>query len=1195
MSIWKSPIFYFGVILVAIIATALAAPFILDWNAYRDNLESYGRKLTGRDVAISGGIAVRLFPWPKLVLNDVSVANPRGTSSVPMLNASAVTMQLNLAGLFSGNLNIESIDIEHPTLNLTRQKDGSFNYVFVPDQSIRESKLMEHVKFEQINVHNGELYFRDDVHGFQFDFEEINTSLSALDIVGPWRLHGSAKHGTMPLDVNFTSSEYKVGEAFKFLLHLEPLDGSLPALVLDSALKDGMLKGKARLEPVVTADGRQSLEGSFKPLKLQSEFEANYDHIALEKIQITPADTKDSGTLIEGSASAIFDGGVKAIVKLNSPRLDLDSLAGSQSLRVWRAGGVMALLNDVMKNFPEKLDLTAGLDVDALSAAGQTLENLRLKASAEQNAIRINDFTANLPGRSRMKFGGIVFPGEVSADLGGDLAFESNDTRQFVTWLWPEGKEQIAKIWTGSRGRSKAQTKVDWSGKRFAFQNLDYELDGEAGKAELSVQLGNLAAVDLKLDAKSLDLDNFMSGGLGGLVRDTSVLPFLQSDAGFEKRLTLNAGSIRSNGVEAQNVTIDFNSSVSGFEVKHFDIGSVEGASLKGKGLILQGPDGPSGEVSSNLTAANPRGFLRLIGAFPKGLDPSWAKDLGQTDMKAVLTVKPGIQEPLLNYDLAGQSGPLQFSLNGAAKDLSKGGDASLEVAGEISAGQSAPLAQLFGFTVLEPVGVPGKIEVTARGNAETGFQSVLSAELFHAKLVFDGLYKASSGFPELNGKLNVQADDGSEILRAMGVPLFAIQSEPVSINTIIAPKDGGLFLSVMTGKIANQNIFGQGEISKAGKISADLTLDELELRNILTTGFMAWQGRAAGLDESFATQKNVTGAEVWLHPTRLKTGFGQDLKEAVLGISVGAEGRQVTLAARDANGEQVGLDISVVPKKEIFTVSGKVHFPLELERLLKSRDGASIGTGEAIIDGDFSGEGRSPAAVLATVSAKAIYDLKHVKLSGVSPQNFFPKLAGLQSAAELQKALDELLQGPGMELTATTQPISVQDGVVRFAPLTNETAGAIMITAPTYNIANNDFELLVDMQGNSIKDLPTLRVSYAGLPDSLVKRSDATQLVSKLGFAFMARDLAELERVQKEQEKMVADEAAQQKLDEEKFAAFQAQRNELRLRQREQKVFAAQRIADAERFKIELARALKDGAASKAAEMEKLLRLVAP
>ena len=71
MKVWKSPVLYFGVLLVIVVIGLLAAPFIIDWNGYRADLEAYGKKLTGREVIVEGPVSARLFPWPRLTVENV--------------------------------------------------------------------------------------------------------------------------------------------------------------------------------------------------------------------------------------------------------------------------------------------------------------------------------------------------------------------------------------------------------------------------------------------------------------------------------------------------------------------------------------------------------------------------------------------------------------------------------------------------------------------------------------------------------------------------------------------------------------------------------------------------------------------------------------------------------------------------------------------------------------------------------------------------------------------------------------------------------------------------------------------------------------------------------------------------------------------------------------------------------------------
>lgn len=1192
MSIWKSPIFYFGIVLIAVLAAALLAPFVVNWNAYRGNLEAYGHKLTGRDVAIDGPISVRLFPWPRLVTENVSIANPKGFDGDPTLNSRSMNVELTLAGLFAGEIRVESITLDHPIVHLIRNGDGTGNWNFVPDKGLRDSKLLDQVKLEHITLVDGVVDVQDKVHGYRSQISAVNAVLSASVFEGPWQVQGTVKAGDVPFDFNFSSSVWQAEAPFKFGVKLTPQDGVLPALAFDGQVSNGEVSGKLHLQPVITEDGRQSLEGSIKPLQMQSEIKANFESVALDRIHIVPADVKDSGTLIEGTASLVLQNGVKAQVNLTAPRLDLDSLVGSQSLRVWRAGGAMAVLNSFIKEFPAKLDLKATLEVAALSAAGEVVENVKLNASAQQDAIRIQDFTANLPGRSRMKFDGIVFPGVEAAEMGGSLAFESNDTRQFVQWLWPEAKAQVLKIWTGNRGRMKAQSDVTWSGKRFGFQNLKYELDGEAGVAELAVRLGALPAVDLSLNAQSIDLDNYL---LPDVVRPSALsalVPLLQSENSFEKRLKFQSSKLHLNHVEAQNVAFEFASSVSGFEVKKFDVGSIEGAHVQGQGLVLVGPDGPSGDLKLSAKAENPRGLLRLVGlGATKGADAEWTQALGATDIAGSIAIKPAVDEPKVKFEVSGQSGALQISASGDMKDVAQGLGATFGLSTEVNSPSSAELVKLFGMNALVP-GDAGKIVVTALGSSAKGFNTAISANLFGAEINYDGSYKPENGLPKLEGKFSLAADNGNLLGQAMGLPLENALSGALKINSVLGAKGSGIGTSQLAAEIAGQQIAGEVKLDAGNKISADLAVPSLHLKNILALSFLNWSGKASVIEHSFVDQKSLlNSAEIWVRPAVLNTGLGEDLKDAVVGFAFDQNERSINVASRDANGEPFKLDVVLKPKGTSFALTASSHFAVDLENKFQLKSGEAIAKGVIIVDGRVSGEGRSPQAVIASLNGSGSYILRDAQLLRISPESFFTQLKLVKDAAMLQKAFDSLLQGPGMMLSAEKHDIGFSDGIVLVDPLIIVGVDADVKVSPGFDITTGDVLTDVTITPKLEAGLPAMRVTYSGQPNALEQRNDTSALSTKLGYAIVAKDLAELDRVQKEQAKLVAEEEAQRQRDEEKFAAYQSQRGELRLRQRELKIHAAQRLIDAALQKAEMDRILAAGATINRSEIAKFKR----
>ena len=1189
MSIWKSPIFYFGIVLVLAVFGALLAPFVINWNSYRDNLESWGHTLTGRQVAINGPISVRLFPWPRLVAEDVSIANPKEFSEQALMNAKRIDVQLPLAGLFSGEIQVEAIELEKPTLFITRNADGNGNWIF----QLGKSRLLEKVKLEQIRVNDGAVTVRDLAHGFDTTFQHVNAVLSATAFEGPWRMRGTAQNSNVPVDLTFASSAWKKDEPFKFSFKIAPTDGALPALVFDGTQSSDQLIGKVSLNPVVTDDGRQSLDTSFKPLQMQADINANFDEVKLEKIHIVPADSKDNGTLIEGNADVQLDRGIKVNVSLSSPRIDLDSLAGGQSLRVWRAGGVMALLNRVIAEFPEKLDLTAALDVASLSAAGETLENVKVKTSAQQGAVRIQNFTANLPGRSAMKFDGIAFPGVDAAELGGSLAMESNDLRAFISWLWPEGKASLAQYWTGARGRLKAQSDVTWSGKRFGFQNLKYELDGEAGSAELAVSLGKLPSVDLRLNAKLLDLDNYLSLKGTHILNGAFAGPLAQSESGFDKRLSVQAARLRLNGVEAQDVALDFSSSFSGFEIKALDIGSVEGARVKGSGLVLQGPDGPSGDVKLSVQAESPRGLLRLVGAFPKGLDPKWSSVLGITDLQADVTVRPGKDEPTVTFGTTGTSGPIQISASGDVKSMSKGRDATIGLSAELNAAEGGDLSRMLGFTPQIASTGPGKISVVATGEIATGYQTAIRGSFFGAELGFDGKYKPAEKIPNLDGVASLTAKDGTMFGRALGLEHTSLFNGAIDSKANFSVEDQKLEMKSFIGRLGGQAVTGEGSLGSDGSINANFTFENLDLPTVLASVFMPWRNTLPALDDGFATPvPEGWHGEVWLRPAALEN-LGISLKESVVGITFEPSSRSISVASQEGDHEPFMLDLTVHQGDNSFVLNGAGHGAIPIAPFLKSQDESVVATGRVIFDGQFEGQGRSPQAMLSALTGKGSYQLEDASLVSLSPDPFYKKLDVVKDADGLQQASDGLLKGPGFALGSEKQSITIDKGNMLADTLNASLESADAKITQSFDLTSHVLKTLVQLSGKTRSDLPEIKVSYEGPPGALVRRSDTAAISAKLGYAFIARDMAELDRVKKEQEKLAVEEAAQTQADEAKFAAYQAQRLELRLRLREMKVHAAERLIEADRKKAEMDKIISDSIAIKKLEYPRLLRML--
>ena len=115
-------------ILVALVAIVLAIflPPYLNVNRYRSQAATSIGEALGRSVTVSN-IELQIMPRPGLLLSGFVVADDPAYGPEPMLRADKVTAYLRLSSLWRGRLEIGTLALENPSLNLARREDGHWN------------------------------------------------------------------------------------------------------------------------------------------------------------------------------------------------------------------------------------------------------------------------------------------------------------------------------------------------------------------------------------------------------------------------------------------------------------------------------------------------------------------------------------------------------------------------------------------------------------------------------------------------------------------------------------------------------------------------------------------------------------------------------------------------------------------------------------------------------------------------------------------------------------------------------------------------------------------------------------------------------------------------------------------------------------------------------------------------------------
>lgn len=106
----------------------IVLPRLIDPNAYRDEIARAVAERTGRALTLDGDLGLSVFPWLGITIEGASLANAPGFGDEPMLAVQRAEARLRLLPLLAGRLEVGTIVLDGPRLNLARAADGRSNW-----------------------------------------------------------------------------------------------------------------------------------------------------------------------------------------------------------------------------------------------------------------------------------------------------------------------------------------------------------------------------------------------------------------------------------------------------------------------------------------------------------------------------------------------------------------------------------------------------------------------------------------------------------------------------------------------------------------------------------------------------------------------------------------------------------------------------------------------------------------------------------------------------------------------------------------------------------------------------------------------------------------------------------------------------------------------------------------------------------
>src|SRR5262245_40061521 len=115
-----------GIVAAILVVFLVAVVLLVDVNRYRGVIQSQLERQLGRKVTL-GTISLGFIPLRLQVQNPVIAEDAAFGTERPFLRAEKLDVRLSLSSLLKGNVDIQSVELQRPSLELVRNKSGAWN------------------------------------------------------------------------------------------------------------------------------------------------------------------------------------------------------------------------------------------------------------------------------------------------------------------------------------------------------------------------------------------------------------------------------------------------------------------------------------------------------------------------------------------------------------------------------------------------------------------------------------------------------------------------------------------------------------------------------------------------------------------------------------------------------------------------------------------------------------------------------------------------------------------------------------------------------------------------------------------------------------------------------------------------------------------------------------------------------------
>jgi len=1184
---------------------ALIGPYFIDWSSYRTAFEKEASRALGQPVEVRGTADARLLPFPSLAFSDVAIGKDVGGR--PMMTVKTFSMDAELAPFLSGVIRIFDMRLDRPEATVRIETDGTLNWAL----SHKPGPVGEVVVLERVAVSDAVIRVVDAQNGREHRLDDIDATLSARALAGPWIIEGKAtiakRRGAFEIRTGVSNSG-----SVRATARFRPDDAQF---ALETEGDAGIEDAKPRYDgnftlriPAEIATAQNTLGGKLSAVA-RGDFMVDNERLRIDEYRmefgnevdpyvVTGEATIDTGPkpefLLVADGQQVELGGIKADDK--TTRLSASEAVSVASISIRER---LNQLNSLLARLPPPpMPGRVDIALPAIVGGDTTMRDIAISARPEGESWKIETFAASLPGRTKVEVSGNLIVG-ASPSFSGDMIVASSQPSGLANWLTGSVDPIIRQL-----GQAGFSANVDLTEQLQRFNRLEVAvgpaiLTGFVERQSPSEGVGSLS-VDLSGDRFDIDAIRALATLAGfGEVGEKSTQDN-SSHGQFSARISadvLTIGDYAIGGVETTMLLRD-----GALELDRFAFADLAGSSGVVAGKLEGGLVTPTGKISGSIKAPVGDGLLALAARLDQGntiINRLRGNGGAFDQLDAVFDLELNGAEPA-SLSAKGKAGGSSFSI--VAERAPSGSAENVQNKFEIVADNPdfSGLALQAGFAALPfGGGDAGRLELSIDRNDAITLKAVAGDTVMTAKgtgkLPRDG---------QLTGAFDValQSPDIEPVLLVLGQAMpQSGTGTSVGLTASVALSDAAYQVSEIKGDVGGNPVSGRLEFSRQSDVlsaTGNLAVGNGEL-NWLTEWVLGPQFQEAdgGTWNDLKFLPPFAGAaefDIALSAGQFELGRAGMTKDFSGQVNY-KQGRFELLDAKaNWQGGELSGGFNLDNPDGTVLLSG--HLELEgasLPEIEQAIAGAAPVKGTVSMSARIEGSGGSVQELVGALTGGGEIKIDDFVLEGVNPASFEAILLAaddeeFKPETDAVAALAAKSLGEGSVVAkSVVMPFTITNGMQRFSPVSIQADGATVTSEGRIDLTSFKVESKLSLSFDPGMEalpgtLPELTIGLSGLLRDPGKTLDVSALTNYLSIRAFERERRRVELLQ-------AGVLEKQRLrrvmalvsENEEIRAAEAAAAEIE-RQREEE---AARLAEEERKAAEAERKAAEEAARRAAE----------